>query len=232
MAIDSSEASTAEANQAGPTQAVPRWHLHRRLYDWVLHWADTPYGTPALAVLSFAESSFFPVPPDPLLGALCVGKPKRSLWFAGVCSAASVVGGVCGYLIGRLLTPAGKWIVAQLVVLNVCPDQVYLDRELVPLWVFLETKFRENTFWAVFTAGLTPIPYKVFTIAGGAFHCSLWQFLAASILGRSLRFMVEGALVRVFGPPIRAWVEKYFNLACILFVALLLGGFVTVQYVM
>lgn len=210
---------------------MPRWHLHRRLYEWVVHWAETPYGTPALAALSFAESSFFPVPPDPLLGALCVGQPGRSLWFAAVCSVASIGGGLCGYLIGWLLTPAGKWIVAQLVALNVCPGEVHLEGAPVPLWVFLEAKFQENTFWAVFAAGLTPIPYKVFTIAGGAFHCSLWQFMAASILGRSLRFMSEGALVRVFGPPIRAWVERYFNLACVLFLVLLLGGFAIVKYV-
>jgi membrane protein YqaA with SNARE-associated domain len=197
-----------------------------------LHWADTPYGTPALAVLSFAESSFFPLPPDPLLGALCVGKPRRSLWFALVCTVASIVGGLGGYLIGWMLTPVGKWIVAKLVALHVCPDQVWMGGELVPLWDFLEAKFQENTFWAVFTAGLTPIPYKVFTIAGGAFHCNLWQFLAASILGRSLRFMAEGLLVRVFGPPIRAWVERYFNLACFLFVVLLVGGFVVIKYVM
>jgi membrane protein YqaA with SNARE-associated domain len=222
---------TPAGRASGSNTSVSRWHVHRRLYDWVLHWADTPYGTPALAVLSFAESSFFPIPPDPLLGALCVGRPKRSLWFALVCSLASIAGGVCGYLIGWLLTPVGRWIVGRLVALNMCPEQVTTEAGPVPLWEFLEVKFQANTFWAVFTAGLTPIPYKVFTIAAGAFRTSLLEFFAASVLARSLRFLAEGALVRVFGPPIRAWVEKYFNWACILFVLLLLGGFLTVKYV-
>jgi len=191
----------------------------RWLYDWVLHWAETPYSVPALVGLSFAESSFFPVPPDVLLIAMCLALPKRSLWFAAVCTVASVTGGAFGYLIGWFL-----WEQVSGFFFNfVFSEHVFH---------IVAEKYNENAFWAVFTAGLTPIPYKVFTIAAGVFEINFNEFLFASALGRAGRFFAVAGLIRVFGPPIRTFIDRYFNLLSILFVVLLAGGFVVIRWVM
>jgi len=191
--------------------------LPRRLYDWTLHWAETPYAVPALALLALAESSFFPVPPDVLLIVLALGAPKRSFWFATVCSIASVLGGLLGYAIG--------YFVWQGV------DQFFFN------YVFSEEAFRavaelyqDNAFWAVFTAGFTPIPYKVFTITGGVCQIDLGTFALASAISRSMRFFAVAALFFFFGPPIQRFIDKYFNLLAVVFTVLLIGGFVVIQY--
>lgn len=191
----------------------------RWLYDWVLHWAETPYSVPALIGLAFAESSFFPVPPDVLLIAMCLSLPKRALWFAAICSAASVVGGAFGYLIGWVLWEEVSGFFFQ---------YIFSER----LFDIVAQKYNQNAFWAVFTAGLTPIPYKVFTIAAGVFEIDFREFILASVLGRSGRFFAVAALIRIFGPPIRTFIDRYFNLLSIAFVVLLAGGFFVVRYLM
>jgi membrane protein YqaA with SNARE-associated domain len=191
----------------------------RWLYDWVLHWAETPYSVPALVILSFTESSFFPVPPDVLLIAMCLAVPKRGLWFAAVCTVASVVGGAFGYLIGWVL-----WEQVSGFFFN----YVFSER----LFNAVAEQYNQNAFWAVFTAGLTPIPYKVFTVAGGVFEIDFREFIFASVLGRSARFFAVAGLIRVFGPPIRVFIDRYFNLLSIAFVVLLAGGFVVVRWLM
>ncbi len=191
----------------------------RRLYDWVLQWADSPYGIWALAALAFAESSFFPVPPDVLLMALCLGAPKRSLLFALVCAVSSILGGVFGYFIGAFL-----WDQVSAFFLNYVFSQDVFD--------LVATKYSENAFWAVFTAGLTPIPYKVFTIAAGVFDIDMGEFLLASVFSRSTRFFAIAGLIYFFGPPIRTFIDKYFNLLSIVFVVLLIGGFAVVRWVL
>jgi len=191
----------------------------RRLYDWTLHWAETPYGPPVLFVLAFAESSCFPVPPDVLLIALCLGLPKRSMWFALVCTVGSVIGGMAGYLIG--------WTVWEQVA-GFFFHYVF-SQELFDL---VGQKYGEHAFWAVFTAGLTPIPYKVFTIAAGVFRIDFLEFVLASTVGRAGRFFLVAGLIRIFGPPIRVFIDKYFNLLSILFVVLLVGGFAVVKWLM
>jgi membrane protein YqaA with SNARE-associated domain len=193
--------------------------LIRWLYDWVLHWAETPYGLPALAVLAFAESSFFPVPPDVLLIALALSLPARALWFAAVCTTASVVGGLFGYLIGHLVWEEVSGFFFTFVFSKETFD-------------FVGTKYNKNAFWAIFTAGLTPIPYKVFTVAAGVFEVDLREFLLASVFGRAGRFFTVAALIRVFGAPIRVFIDKYFNLLSIAFVILLIGGFAVVRWAM
>ncbi len=199
------------------------WHrvmgLVRRLYDWVLHWAETPYGPLALGILAFAESSFFPVPPDVLLIALCVGRPDRSWRFAGICAVASVVGGIAGYGIGVFASDLGRSIIAWF-------GEHYLAQA--------DQAFEAWGAWAVGTAGFTPIPYKVFTISAGIFHdrVPLGDFVVASALSRSARFFLVAGLIRAFGAPVKRFIDRWFNLLSVAFVVLLIGGFVVVKWLM
>ena len=191
----------------------------KKLYDWVLHWAHTPYGVPALFGISFAESSFFPVPPDVLQIALSISRPLKSFYYAFISSIGSVLGGIAGYGIGLFL----------------------MDLIGVPILHFygLETKyevvqalFQKYDAWAVAIAGFTPIPYKLFTIASGAFDISFGVFVIASVLSRSARFFLVATLIYFFGQPIKEFIEKYFNLLTFIFFALLIGGFLAIKYVL
>lgn len=191
----------------------------RRLYDWVLSWAETPYGGPALFVLAFAESSFFPVPPDVLLIALAISIPRRAFYYALICSVGSILGGMLGYLIG-------------LQFMEVVGDKIIQLYGFGPQWNYVGSLYKQYAAWAVGIAGFTPIPYKVFTIAGGAFHIDFPIFVLASALSRSARFFLVGGLIYLFGPPIRNFIDKYFNLLAILFVVLLVGGFILIKYLL
>jgi membrane protein YqaA with SNARE-associated domain len=194
--------------------------LFRKLYDWVLHWADTPYGPLALFLLALAESSFFPIPVDPLLIALCLGAVKKSWRFALITSIASVTGGMIGYLIGF-----GIWEAVDSFFFKYIPgfSESLFNRVMM--------NFNEYGFWYVFAAGFTPIPYKVFTIASGVFKLNFFLFAIASTVSRSLRFFVIAALFRKFGPGIKSFIDKYFNLLAILFFILLFGGFLVVKFI-
>lgn len=189
----------------------------RRLYDWVLHWAETPYGSLALIILAFAESSFFPVPPDVLLIALAISIPKRSFFYALETSIASVIGGMLGYYIGLALMDIIGWRIIDF----------YNAR---PLFTELFKTFNEYNFWAVLIAAITPIPYKVFTISAGAANANFAVFMIASIIGRSIRFFAVGALIFIFGERIKNFIDKYFNWLSIVFVVLLIGGFLLIKY--
>ncbi len=194
--------------------------LFRKLYDWTLHWADTPYGPLALFLLALAESSFFPIPVDPLLIALCLGAVKKSWRFAFYTSLASVTGGMIGYLIGF-----GIWEAVDSFFFKYVPgfSESLFNRVMV--------NFNQYGFWYVFAAGFTPIPYKVFTIASGVFKLNFFLFVIASTISRSLRFFVIAALFRKFGPEIKSFIDKYFNLLAILFFILLFGGFLVVKFI-
>jgi membrane protein YqaA with SNARE-associated domain len=190
----------------------------RKLYNWVLHWAETPYGSLALIILAFAESSFFPVPPDVLLIALALSIPKKSFFYAFESSLSSVIGGIFGYYIGVALMDIVGWKIIDF----------YNAREL---FTQLFETFNEYNFWAVLIAAITPIPYKVFTISAGAANANFGVFMVASIIGRSIRFFAVGTLIYLFGERIRNFIDKYFNLLSIVFVILLIGGFVLIKYV-
>lgn len=194
--------------------------LFRKLYDWVLHWADTPYGPLALFLLALAESSFFPIPVDPLLIALCLGAIKKSWRFALTTSLASVAGGMIGYLIGF-----GIWKAVDSFFFNYVPgfSEILFNRVM--------ENFNAYGFWYVFAAGFTPIPYKVFTIASGVFKLNFFLFVIASAISRSFRFFAIAALFRKFGPKIKSFIDKYFNLLAILFFILLFGGFLVVKFI-
>jgi len=190
----------------------------KKLYDWVLRWAETPYAVPALFVLAFAESSFFPVPPDVLLIALAISIPRKSFYYALICSIGSVLGGMLGYLIGyQFMEALGNRIIEW---------YGFMDQ-----WDYVGGLYNRYAGWAVGIAGFTPIPYKVFTIAGGAFKIDFPIFLLASALSRSARFFLVGALIYYFGPAIKGFIDRYFNILAIVFVVLLIGGFILIKYV-
>ncbi len=200
----------------------------RQLYDWVLHWAETPYGPAALFVLSFAEASFFPIPPDPLLIALVLGARQKAFRFALYCAIASVTGAMLGYAIGYYAWwsgPAEFSALAQFFFNNVpgfTRERFYLVQSLYDEW----------NFWVVFTAGFTPLPYKVFTVSGGAFSINFFMFIFASIVSRSARFFLVAALIWKYGEEIKGFIDKYFNWLAIAFTVLLVGGFVLMKYLL
>lgn len=192
--------------------------LFKKLYDWVLHWAETPYGLIALFLLALAESSFFPIPPDALLIALCLGAMKKSWRFAFYASLASIIGGMIGYMIGFSLWGAVDSFFFK-----------YIPGFSENVFQTVLIHYQKSGFWYVFLAGFTPIPYKVFTIASGVFQMNFLLFLIASTISRSLRFFAVAALFRKFGPEIKDFIEKYFNWLAILFFILLLGGFLVIK---
>lgn len=188
----------------------------RRLYDWVLSWAESPYGATALFLLAFAESSFFPVPPDVLLIALCISIPTRAFKYALLCTIGSIIGGIVGYGIGYY----GYETIGQPII-DFYNGQAIMES--------IRLQYERYGFWGVLIAAITPIPYKVFTISSGFFSFNFGSFFLASIVGRSIRFFAVSALIWKFGPPIRAFIDKYFNLLAIAFVVLLVGGFVLIK---
>jgi membrane protein YqaA with SNARE-associated domain len=198
----------------------------RKIYDWVLHWAQTPYGPLALFLLAFAESSFFPIPPDALLIALALGARSKSFKFAAICTIASVLGALLGYAIGYFVWWEGTnefSVVANFFFTNIpgFTEQLFFQvKELYDEW----------NFWIIFTAGFTPIPYKVFTVTGGAFDVNIFLFIIASVIGRAGRFFLVSFLIWKFGKHIQSFIDKYFNWLAIGFTVLLVGGFVGIKY--
>lgn len=190
--------------------------MFKKLYDRVLVWSAHPRAPAYLAALSAAESSFFPIPPDVMLAPMCLARPLRSWYFATLCTASSVAGGVAGYLIGRL---AFGWIEPWLA-----------GSAYAPAFDQAVAAFEAHGFWYILLAGFTPIPYKVFTIASGVFRFDFGLFLAASIVGRSARFFVVAGLIWKYGRPIREFIDRYFNRLSYLFILLLLAGFLILRY--
>ena len=218
--LRSSPALSDVSRQAAEAAVGPvsRWAIHRRTYDWVLSLADTKHATWSLFALSFAESSFFPIPPDVLLGPLCLGKRERSLWFATVTTLASVLGALLGYAIGHY-----AWEVIREWTFSYVPGFSQEKFDLVRDW------YDAWGVWVLFVAAFTPIPFKVFTIAGGVFGQPLLPFLAVSAIGRGARFFLVAGVFWWVGPKAVPFIDKYFNLLCIVFVALLIGVIVLLK---
>jgi len=201
-------------------------HVHRFLYDWVLSWAHSPFGERALFVLALAESSFFPVPPDVLLIALVLGKRETWLRLAILCSIASVIGGLAGYAIGHFLWYSGdSYSSIALFFFNNIPGFTIESFNAV------SKLYDVYSFWIVFTAGFTPIPYKIITITAGVANINVSIFVVASVISRSLRFFLVAWLIFKFGESINAFINKWFNVLSIAFVVLLIGGFYVLKYV-
>lgn len=195
-------------------QAKP--NVVRRLYDWVLRWAETPYGLPALFVIAVVESSFFPIPPDVLLIALALSVPTKAYKFALWCSIGSVLGGVLGYVMGYAIWSS----IEPLVIPHVFSAEKFAnvtdiyDRYGVPV---------------VFAAGFTPIPYKIFTLAAGVAQINFVGFVGASIVGRSARFFLVAWVIRRYGDAARGFIDRYFNLVTLAFTVLLVGTFLLLK---
>lgn len=189
----------------------------RKLYDWVLKLAAGRHATTSLAVVSFAESSFFPVPPDVMLAPMVYARPEKAWWFAFVCTAASVVGGIAGYAIGYLLTDLANAILGFF---------NYGEKlEQYEAW------YDQWGVWLVVAGGFTPIPYKLVTIASGLLGFNFGLFMMASVLTRGARFFMVAALIKKFGPAIQPVIERRLTLFTVLFVALIVLGVLAVKFI-
>ena len=184
----------------------------RRLYDWTISLAQTPHALWALAVVSFIESSFFPIPPDVLMIPMIIARPSRAFLIAGIATVASVTGGLFGYYIGAALMET----VGQPILEFYGKGDSFAEMSAV---------FNDYGAWAVVIAGVTFLPFKVITIASGVTGLPLSVFIASSIFARSLRFFLVAALLWKYGEPIRDFIEKRLGLMFILFCVLLIGGF-------
>ncbi len=189
----------------------------RRLYNWMLSWAEHPQAGTALFLLAAAEASFFPIPPDVLLMALAISQPRRAFRFATVCLAGSVIGGLIGYGLGYgFMASIGQKILA-LYHLGAKYDTV-------------AQLYRQYDAWAVAAGGFTPLPYKLFTITAGAFKIDLLTFTMASILSRAGRFFLIAAMFYLFGPPVKRILDRYLGLFTVAFMILLIGGFFVIKW--
>jgi len=190
----------------------------KRLYNWVLAWADKKYATAALCILAFVESSFFPIPPDILMMPLSLSKPKRAFFYAFLTTTFSVLGGIFGWYIGHgLYETVGHRIIETL---------GYQAK-----FALVGSYYESNAFLYILAAALTPIPYKVFTIAAGVWSIPIHTLVLASILGRGLRYFLVAAMLYFFGPRIKEIIEKYFEWLALLGLILLVGGFYAIKYV-
>jgi membrane protein YqaA with SNARE-associated domain len=189
----------------------------RRLYDWVIRLASSRYAIPAMGVVAFAESSFFPIPPDVMLIPLVLANRTKAFRIALVCTVCSVVGGLLGYAIGfYFFETIGAWLVRTYGL------QTGLEN--------FRHGFAEYGTWIILIKGLTPIPYKLVTIASGAAHFDLFTFVWASIVTRGARFFIVSALLWRYGEPIRTFIEKRLTLVTWVFLIALVGGFVAFRY--
>lgn len=191
------------------TEAERKRNGFERLYDWFLSWAEKPNAEKALAGFSFAESSFFPIPPDPLLMAMVFIRTNKAWRYAAITTVMSIIGGIAGYLIGwGLFESIGNWLINA--------------NNLQDAYLNLGQKYNNGVFLTVLAAALTPIPYKIVTISAGAFKVAFWPFLLASIIGRGTRFFTVSLLARFLGVKYREQIERYINLFSIVLIILLI----------
>ena len=189
----------------------------RRLYDWTLALAAKPSAPYALAAVSFAESSFFPVPPDVMLVPMMLARPDKAWFYAGICTVASVIGGLLGYAIGALLYDSlGTWLF-----------QLYGLTEGAETF---RRSYAEYGHWIILLKGLTPIPFKLVTITSGFAGYSLFWFVILSIITRGARFFLVAVLMSRYGPAIKTIIDRHFNLVAGAAIVVIIGGFVAFRY--
>ena len=189
--------------------------MFRKMYEWVMRLAASRHAPASLAAISFAESSFFPIPPDVMLGPMVLAKREKAFFYAGICTAASVLGGLLGYAIGVFLQPLGETILR----LFGHPEGVEEFRHWFDQW----------GLWVILIKGATPIPYKLVTISAGIARFDLFTFVWASVLTRGIRFFAVAAVLKYFGPAMLHEFERRINLYGTLGVILLVGGFVALK---
>ncbi|MDP7273161.1 MAG: YqaA family protein [Candidatus Marinimicrobia bacterium] len=197
----------------------------RGIYDWVLSWSEKPGGPSALGAMSAAEASFFPIPPDVLLIPLALGNREKAIWFATICSVCSIMGAVVGYGIGHFIWWAEPGQFTGFA-------QFFFDHIpgfTIAAFSKIQVQYDQWDFWIIFTAGFTPIPFKLFTISAGAFEIDFAAFVLASLVGRSARFFLVSGLIKKYGEPIHAFINNYFNILALAFTILLFGGFLMVK---
>jgi membrane protein YqaA with SNARE-associated domain len=180
-------------------------------------WVKTPYGQLALFLLAFAESSFFPIPPDVFLIAMSVSVPMRAFRYAAICAVGSTLGGAFGYALGL-------WF------MDIVGLQIIDFYGLSEKYALVGTLYQKYDIWAVGAAGFTPLPYKLFTIAAGAFKLDFLSFIITSFVSRSLRFFLIAAILWRFGAIMQDYIERYFNLFAILLTLMIVGGFVALRF--
>jgi membrane protein YqaA with SNARE-associated domain len=195
--------------------AARRPGLVRRTYDWVLRNATGPRAWIVMAVIAFAESSFFPFPPDILLAPMLLANRRHAFLLGAWCSAWSVLGGMFGYVIGLWLQKYAWWLI----------DFYHMHDDAVRFIA----GFKKN-MWLIALQGLTPIPYKIVTISAGIAGVSFWWFTLFSAVTRSVRFMGEATLFYFFGERAKLILEKYLHIALIVFFTLIVAGFVALHY--
>ena len=201
-------------------------NFFKNIYDWVLGLSKKKNSEYSLSLLSFSESFFFPIPPDVLLIPLCLGSKDKSFHFAFLCSISSIIGGLFGYYIGKVLwwnLPGIEYSSLA----NLFFD--YVPGVTIDSFNKIKSLYDEWNFWIVFTAGFTPIPYKLVTISSGTFNINFYMFIIASILSRSTRFFLLAILIYIFGEKIRSFIENYFNILAIIFTILLIAGFLVIK---
>jgi membrane protein YqaA with SNARE-associated domain len=199
---------TSSEQPATNSEALTWWQWHRRLYNWVVHWADTRYGIIALIVLALTEPICVPIPADVLVIGLCLGKPKRSLRYGLTCAFFSVLGGTIAFSLGLAIGPERIVDFFNTISLG-AKAQLALD---------LYTKY---DFWAIAISALTPVPYMIFSWVGGMAEISLLKFITISIVFRTMRFGGESLLFYFLGEKARRLIEKYFNIATVVVIILL-----------
>ena len=199
---------SSREQKATSDKPIAWWHWHRRLYNWVVHWADTRYGMAALIVLALTEPICVPIPADVLVIGLCLGKPKRSLRYGLTCALFSVLGGTIAFSLGLAIGPERVVDFFNNISLG-AKAQLALD---------LYTKY---DFWAIAISALTPVPYMIFSWVGGMAEVSLLKFVTISIVFRTMRFGGEALLFFFLGEKARRLIEKYFNIATIVVIILL-----------
>jgi len=187
-------------------------HWIHELKDWTLNWAQTDNALVALFLLAFAESSFFPLPPDILLIAMSLNAPDQALFYALICTVGSAAGGAFGYFIGQ---KGGRPLLNR-----------FVSAEKIRM---VHDYFEKYEAWAIGIAGFTPIPYKIFTLSAGVFYIDFLKFVLVSFFSRGARFFLVAGMIALFGEYIAGFIEKYFNILSILFIILLVGGFYVVK---
>lgn len=195
-------------------ESVAWWHWHRRLYNWVVHWADTRFGVPVLIILALTEPICVPIPADVMVVGLCFGKPKRSLRYGLTCAFFSVLGGTIAFSLGLAIGP--ERVVSFFEQISLGPIHLG-DRAQQALELY-----RRFDFWAIAISALTPVPYMIFSWVGGMAEVSLLKFVGISLVFRTMRFGGEAVLFYFLGLRARRLIEKYFNIATVVVIILLM----------